>query len=152
MKKSIARASIQLGAWCLIVAAGLVLPTSIRVSAQSSKQQTRSRWEKLVYEDAKALIDETTRELEKNPQNALALRMRSSAYYRSNEPEKGKADAVAAFALLKTPVDAGDFEAKCYAERRLEKYDDAILSLHQGDRAGSKICLGLLQSSQRQRW
>lgn len=97
------------------------------VWTQSSTEATRIRWEKLMYEDTKALIQETTLELAKNPQNALALRMRSSAFYREGEPEKGKADAVAVLALLKNPTNAEEFEAKCYTERRLEKYDEAIL-------------------------
>jgi len=128
MKKLIVIKNIQFVLWCLFVAAAFILQTNILVSAQTSKQQTRSRWEKLVYEDAKALIDETTMELAKTPQNAVALRMRSSAFYRNGEREKGKADAVAALAVLKNPAVAEDFEAKCYAERRLEKYDEAILS------------------------
>src|SRR5688572_14249139 len=128
MKKLMVSKNIQLRWWCLFVTAAFMLQTNISVSAQSSSQQTRNRWEKLVYEDAKALIQETTLELEKNPQNAIALRMRSSAFYRNSEPEKGKADAVAALALLKNPANAGEFEAKCYAERRLEKYDEALLN------------------------
>lgn len=127
MKKLMVSKNMQLGLSCLFVIATFIVQTNISVSAQSSGQQTRSRWEKLVYEDAKALIQETTLELAKNPQNAVALRMRSSAFYRNKESEKGKADAVAALALLKSPADAEEFEAKCYAERRLEKYDDALL-------------------------
>src|SRR6185436_15381936 len=53
--------------------------------------------------------------------------MRSSAYYRNNEPDKGKSDAAAALALLINPANAEEFEARCYAERRLEKYDEALL-------------------------
>ena len=131
--------NIQLGLWCLFVAATFILQTNISVSAQSSGQQARNRWEKLVYEDAKALIQETTLELAKNPQNAVALRMRSSAFYRNNEPEKGKADAVAALALLKNPANAEEFEAKCYAERRLEKYDEALLSCTKAIELDSKF-------------
>ncbi len=128
MKKLMVSKNIQLGLSCLFVVATFIVQTNTSVSAQSSGQQTRNRWEKLVYEDAKALIQETTLELAKNPQNAVALRMRSSAFYRNKESEKGKADAVAALALLKSPADAEEFEAKCYAERRLEKYDEALLS------------------------
>lgn len=53
--------------------------------------------------------------------------MRSSAYYRNGEPEKGKADAIAALVLLNAATSAERFEANCYAERRLEKNDDALL-------------------------
>ena len=79
-----------------------------------------------MYEDVGTVIKETSAELVKDPGNAIALRMRSSAFYRMGDTEKGKADAVAAFALLKAPATAEEFEAKCYAERRSEKYDEAI--------------------------
>src|SRR5688572_20461847 len=113
-----------------IISLGLLLiPLAIvSVWAQPVTSQTRARWEKLVHEDEKVLIQETTQELAKNPKNAIALRMRSSVYYVTNEPEKGKADAMAALALLNSPANAGEFEAKCYAERRLEKYDQALLN------------------------
>ncbi len=127
MKRSVVKGSVQLVLSASLVAAALILQTAVSISAQSSKQQVRIRREKLMYEDTKALIQETTLELAKNPQDALALRMRSSAFYREGEPEKGKADAAAALALLKNPTNADEFEAKCYAERRLEKYDEAIL-------------------------
>src|SRR5688572_17485893 len=84
----------------LVVAAVYLIQTAGPVAAQSNAGQTRIRWEKLLYEDAAAVIRETTAELAKNPANAIALRMRSSAHYRNIEPDKGKADAVAAFALL----------------------------------------------------
>jgi hypothetical protein len=110
----------------LLVASLFLLQASITVLSQSITRETRIRWEKLVYEDAKALIQETTQELAKNPKNGSALRMRSSGFYINSDPEKGKADAVAALALLNSPTNAEEFEAKCYAERRLEKYDEAL--------------------------
>src|SRR5687767_5342091 len=113
--------------YALCVAA-VLLQTSIPGLAQSNVRQIQARWERLVYEDTGALIRETSAEIAKNPQHALAMRMRSSGYYRNGEAEKGKVDAIAALALLKDPARAEEFEAKCYAERRLEKYDEAIVS------------------------
>lgn len=123
MKKYPAGKYIHLGASALLIATALAFQTS----AQPGTHQTRIRWENLVYEDAKALIQETTVELAKNPRNAVALRMRSSAFYRNREAEKGKADAAAALALLSKPANAEEFEARCYANRRMEKHDEAIL-------------------------
>ena len=114
-------------AFVLAARAAFTLLFGISVFSQSDPSQTRARWERLVYEDVKTLLQETSAEITKNPQNAVALRMRSSAYYRNSEAEKGKTDAVAALALLKSPVKAEEFEAKCYAERRMEKYDEALL-------------------------
>ena len=99
----------------------------ISVFSQSLPTQSRACWEKLMYEDVGTVIKETSAELVKDPGNATALRMRSSAFYRMGDPVKGKADAVAALALLTSPAKAEEFEAKCYAERRLEKDDEALL-------------------------
>jgi tetratricopeptide (TPR) repeat protein len=105
-----------------------LVPFSAPLLAQSVQTSTRVRWERLVYEDVKATIQETTAELAKNPGNVIALRMRSSAYARNFEPDKSKADATAVFGLLPSPKTAEEFEAKCYSERRLEKNDEAIVS------------------------
>src|SRR5688572_26124870 len=123
------RVLFKCGSWprsfSRLVVAFLVIHTSVALLAQSGLNPVRVRWEKLMYEDVKAVIRETTDELAKNL-NPLALRMRSSAYYRNFEPEKGKADAAAALVLLKSPATAEEFEAKCYSERRAEKYSEAI--------------------------
>ena len=77
MEKLTAFKNIRPGLWSLLIMFAFILQDNISISAQSDNQQTRTRWEKLVYEDTKALIQETTVELAKNPQNAVALRMRS---------------------------------------------------------------------------
>src|SRR5437868_1852406 len=128
MKKLMVNKDMQVGWRTLFVAVCFVLNASISLSAQVNIREMRARWEKLMYEDAKALIQETTTAIAKDPKNAVALRMRSSAFYRDIQPEKGKADAAAAFALLQAPGSPEEYEAKCYAERRLEKFDEAIAS------------------------
>src|SRR5688500_15829687 len=99
---------------------------SVPTSAQEVSRQSRSRWEKLMYQDTKALIQETSVEIAKNAQNAISLRMLTSAYYRNSEAENGKSDAAAAHSLLQDPATAEEFQARCYAERRIEKYNKAI--------------------------
>ena len=68
-----------LGRGYLLLVLGLLIhQASITARSQSTNALSSKRWEKLIYEDPKAVIQETTAELGKNPNNLTALRMRSS--------------------------------------------------------------------------
>ncbi len=88
-----------------------------------------TRWKDLYYrrDQAEAVILETTAELSLNPKNAMALRMRAPAYHANGDFEKVRLDSKAILEILKEPTNSGEFEARCYAERRLEKFDEAVL-------------------------
>ncbi len=76
--------------------------------------------------DYATVVREADAELSRNPNNALALRARSAAYYLLNEPEKGKQDVEAAARLLTSAGNAEEHEARCYAKWRLGRADEAV--------------------------
>jgi tetratricopeptide (TPR) repeat protein len=88
-----------------------------------------SRWDKMLnFSQEDIIISETTAELSKNPDNVIALRMRSNAYYAKNKnsDEAGKADAEAVLRLIKNPKSAEEYESICHSYRRLEKTEEGI--------------------------
>jgi tetratricopeptide (TPR) repeat protein len=88
-----------------------------------------NRWDSLLYSSSMtSVIDEASRKLLKDPADPLALRARSSAYCRDAQEGKCKADAEALLKLLTNPTTSAEFEARCYAEFRLSKLDEALVS------------------------
>jgi hypothetical protein len=92
MKELFAQRYYTGGNCARLVAVVIAVHACVVVYGQSTVAGNRVRWEKLVYEDPKTAIQETTAELARNANNAIALRMRSSAYYRNFEPEKAGND------------------------------------------------------------
>jgi hypothetical protein len=92
MKELFAQRYYTGGNCARLVAVVIAIHACVVVYGQSTVAGNRVRWEKLVYEDPKTAIQETTAELARNANNAIALRMRSSAYYRNFEPEKARGE------------------------------------------------------------
>jgi tetratricopeptide (TPR) repeat protein len=87
-----------------------------------------SRWASMLEGVSREdlVIAQTTAALRSNPRNAIALRMRSGAYYSKFEWEKAKADAEAVVRILTAPKTAEEFEARCQSYRRLNRRDEAL--------------------------
>lgn len=73
-----------------------------------------------------SVITETSLALKRDPRNAIALRMRSNAYYSTSQNEKGKVDAEAAVKLLSQPSTPEEYESRCYCNRRINKVVQAV--------------------------
>lgn len=102
-------------------------PTNTAKNANPT-QNAREHWAKALEnaggEDI--VISQTTLALKKNPKDFIALRMRSQAYFAKKEDEKGKSDAETLVQFLPNPNTPEEFEARCYAYRRLSKPDEAL--------------------------
>jgi len=95
--------------------------------ATTSPLPAYRRWlDSLSGADNRALLRELDAELARNPANALALRVRSSAFYLDGDAERGRRDVEAAVRLLASPRTAEEYEARCYANWRLAKADEAV--------------------------
>lgn len=112
----------------LILAVAKKSNSDTPVVSSVNSASLRRRWEEMLKnsENRKMIIEETTAEIKRNPNNSSALRIRSYAYFINEEDERGKSDAEVALHLLKNPLTAEDYETRCHSYRRLEKYDEAI--------------------------
>lgn len=72
------------------------------------------------------IISETTKEIERNPANSIAHRMRATAYYNLEKKEEAREDIREILQLTSTPVIAEEYEARCYALMVLNKSDEAL--------------------------
>ncbi|MBC7797327.1 MAG: caspase family protein [Pyrinomonadaceae bacterium] len=97
-------------------------------TAKSAQTSRRAKWETLLNksENAPTVIREATKDLQENPDNIEALRMRSSAYRLKNDVEKQKADVTRLLPLLTNPTTAEEYESRCYANRVIEKNSEAV--------------------------
>lgn len=96
------------------------------VSAQAQTASSTSQYERwgemLRRENHQTVITETTAELARNPNNALALRMRAQAYANVEQVELALQDRDAIAPLVANPVTAEEYEALCYAYRSSDKH------------------------------
>jgi len=95
---------------------------------QSDRRSDLRRWLRMLgrSDEVAAVVQETSAVLARDPADTLALRARGDAYYQTHEEDKGKLDAAEVERLLASPSTADEFEARCYARMRLQKYDQAV--------------------------
>lgn len=72
------------------------------------------------------IIKETTKEIEGDPNNPIAYRMRATAYYNLSQDEPARMDIREVLRLTEMPVAAEEYEARCYALKILNKSDEAL--------------------------
>ena len=92
-----------------------------------AKIELRLRWQELLeQDDDDPVIRETTGALISSPSNVVAFRMRAQAYFHQEKFHLMRADVNSVIKLLEDPKSSEDFEALCYANWRLSKFDDAL--------------------------
>ncbi|CAN5764724.1 hypothetical protein BH20ACI4_BH20ACI4_14380 [soil metagenome] len=118
-------------------------------NSNKSKEQenlyNRNLWAEwalmLENDEYEKIISEATDELEKNPKNIIAYRMRATAYYNLEKPEPARMDIREVLRLSANPATAEEYESRCYALKIINKPEDALENCNKAIELDSQLAL-----------
>lgn len=114
-------------------------------SAEKEKRYNRNLWAEwalmLENDEYEKIISEATAEIERNPKNIIAYRMRATAYYNMEKTEPARMDIREVLRLSTNPETAEEYESLCYALRIINKPDDALENCNKAIELDSQLAL-----------
>lgn len=123
--------------------------TLISDNSNKSKEEenlyNRNLWAEwalmLENDEYEKIISEASAEIEKNPKNVIAYRMRATAYYNLEKPEPARMDIREVLQLSANPATAEEYESRCYALKVINKPDDALENCNKAIELDSQLAL-----------
>ncbi len=121
----------------------------IATNSNNSTEQTnlynRNLWAEwalmLEQDEYEKIINEATVEIERNPKNVIAYRMRATAFYNLEKNEPARMDIRQVLNLSANPATAEEYESRCYALKVINKPDDALESCNKAIELDSQLAL-----------
>ena len=105
----------------------------------------RSLWAEwalmLENDEYEKIVRETTAEIERNPTNIIAYRMRATAYDNLEKPEPARMDIREVLRLSTNPTTAEEYESRCYSLRVINKPDEALATCTKAIELDSQLAL-----------
>ncbi len=105
----------------------------------------RSLWAEwalmLENDEYEKIVRETTAEIERNPTNFIAYRMRATAYDNLGNSEAARMDTREVLRLSTNPTTAEEYESRCYSLRIINKPDEALTNCTKAIELDSQLAL-----------
>lgn len=100
----------------------------ILASSQAEATKKALRWSEFFrHRKYEMLVKETTAELELNPQDAVALRMRAAVYNVQEKTKLKEQDLQRLQRIMQNPIfSAEEYESRCWLLSSLKKYSEAV--------------------------
>jgi hypothetical protein len=104
------------------------VPGDARAGANVPDRRVQwAEWAKMIENDEyDKVIESTSAEIARDPNNVIAYRMRAMAYFNEDKYDEANLDIRETYRLSTNPVTAEEWEAACYALGRLNKLEDAL--------------------------
>lgn len=107
-----------------------------------NNRQLWAEWALMLEQDEyEKIINETTAEIERNPKNIIAYRMRATAFYNLEKNEPARMDIREVLRLSTNPATAEEYESRCYALKVINKPDDALENCNKAIELDSQLAL-----------
>ena len=121
------------------------LPNNSNNSTEQTNIYNRNLWAEwalmLEQDEYEKIINEATVEIERNPKNVIAYRMRATAFYNLEKTEPARMDIRQVLNLSANPATAEEYESRCYALKVINKPDDALENCNKAIELDSQLAL-----------